>query len=345
MKLKRSEAVSALVNFICAKLFILAPQSFLNIGKNSAPIAVLLHSLTTLIAFFIIYWVMKKRKINDLFSSLSAPIRMIGSILIALYFIVSAGLTMELVIVGVIRTFMPESPSLFIAGFFIAGVLYSANHGLIDNIRLAKVFAPLLSIIVVIGVLLLPYYEFTNFFPLLGENNFYFTSFYGFNFFADMLLFYLIIPHLENQKDAFSVGLTSILISSALCLLVVVEEVLSIPTQVKFFSPFYQMITFMAGSVSAAGVVKMFKLIFLFNIFLFLSTAIAAAMETIKKGFHLKQEERLAPIFTFLMLMVGESQFRNVELTGAYNAVMHIAYIIFPLLPLIFSLAKRRVNR
>lgn len=345
MRLKRSEAIAALVNFMSAKLFIIAPQCFSDIAKNSAHISVLLHIFSTLLAFLLIHWVMKKRGINDLFSSLGAPVRMLGSLLVAAYLILSAGLTMELIIVGVIRTFMPQSPSVFIAAFFVVGVLYSAGKGLMANIRLAKVFAPLLSIIAIIGVLLLPYYEFTNLFPLLGENNFYLASFYGFNFFADLILLYLILPHLEREKDAFRVGLSSILISGALCFLVAIEKVLSMPSEVKYFSPFYQMITFMAGSVSAAGIVKVFKLIFIFNVFLYLSTAMAAGAEVLKKGFRLQHEEQLAPIFTFLMLMVAERHFRQVELSGAYSGVMRLAFIVFPLVPLVFCLLRKRVKQ
>lgn len=339
MKLKKSEAILALVNFMCVKLFITAPQSLVRIGKNAAWLLFLLHTLVMTLAFLLVYWLWKRSGKKELITMLPTGIRACAGLLIALYLILSSSLTGNLLIRGVIRTFMSESPSLMIAAFILIPAGYGAKKGVEKNARLSLVFAPLLFLLVLVPIVLIPYYDYSNLWPILGDNRFYPAAFFGFDFFSDFIFFYLLLPYI-NKDEAFSVGISSLLITGGLGLVFLIADILAIPPEVSYFSPYYQMITFMAGSTSSLSWIKFFKLIFLLNFFLYYSTAIALSVDILQKSFRLKSD-RLSGIFV-LITSLAVMLWKNPLLVEIYEGVMAWSVLIFPLLPLFSYLVYGR---
>lgn len=342
MKIKKAEAVCFTVNFIAAKLFISAPGAFINIGKNAAWIAVLLNAAAAYLSFLFIYWLYKKNKKREIFSFLPPFLKKTVGITVSFYLIISAGIGLALLIRGVIRTFMPETPSFIISLLFLSATLYAAKKGLIANVRLSVLAFPLLLIIPFVALALTPHIEPTNFFPILGDGNFFLRSLFGFNFFADFFVFYLLIPYFENEKDIFKTGSMIIGISTALCLLVVVSSTLTIPYQANFVSHFYQMLTFMAGSNSVINIIKVFKLVFLINFFLYVSGAAAAASYTLGETFDLKYPESTVFILSLFIIMTEEISYKTLTGPEAYERFMSWGHITFPLIVALSYLFGRR---
>ncbi len=343
MKIKNKTLLFATVNFTTVKIFAFASQSIVSIGKNSAWIVVLLNTLISALSFFIIYSLYNKKGKKDIFNLCNPFFRKIISLLIFSYLIFTAGITLKFLIQGVIRNFMPESPSLFIAAFFIIPVIYGAGRGINSNLSLSLIISPILAFTIIVSIVMLPYYDFTNLFPLLGENNFYIKSLYAFNIFSDFLPFILLMPYLENKEKTLKSGLWAIFISGAICLLVVICQILSIPLEQEVFSPFYYMVTFLSGSRSPINFVKIFKLIFLFNFLLYFSTAVSLAIYSLKKGFSIKYENKLAGACALLVLLIQEALYEPSVFICIYNEVFKYSFIIFPLMPLLsYAFYKRK---
>ncbi len=129
-------------------------------------------------------------------------------------------------------------------------------------------------------------------------------------------------------------GCIALGISTALCLTAVILSTLVMPCEAKFASPFYQMLTFMAGSSGFVSVIKVLKLAFLINFFLYLSSSAAYAVYALEKSFALKYSKELSWLVTSLMILVEEMQFRTLTLPEVYKEIMEKTFIVFPLLPL-----------
>lgn len=343
MKITKTELIFATVNFICVKLFTAAPVCFTDIAKSAAWIAVLINTAAAILAFLLIYFLFKKGKSDDIFAFLPGWAKRIFGLVGAAYFIITAGISLSLVIRSVIRTFMPETPSFLISLIFAAAIIYASRKGIVANVKTSVIIAPLLLIIAAVFAALIPNMELNNLFPILGDNNFYFSSMFGFNFFSDFIAFYYFLPYLKNKRDAFGAGFIAILISSALCLLAVLASTLTIPYEAKFASPFYQMLTFMAGSRAVVSAIKLFKLVFLVNFFLYLSTAASLAARSLEKGFEMKYSKELLWIITLLIILTEEIQYRTLTLIEVYEILMGKTYIVFPLIPIAaYFLGRRR---
>lgn len=344
MKIKRTEAIFAAVNFICVKLFINAPQCYINIGKNAAWISVLINAATAFSAFLVIYALYVKCGRADLFSVMPKPVKYAVGLLIVFYFVLTSGISLALLIRGVIRTFMPKTPSVFISALFAVSTIYAASKGVKANIRLSMLFAPILLIIAAAAVYLVPHFDFTNLCPVLGDNNFYLGSLFGFNFFSDFIVFFVMMPYFDNKKDVLLSGSITIGVSALLCLIMVLANSLTIPYTAKFVSPFYQIITFMAEINGAIDMLKILKLAFLLNFFLYMSSSAAFSADVLKRSFNLKYAEKTVWIITVMMILVGEIKYRTMTLPEVYSSVMMWTFIVFPLIPFLGYLFGRRVK-
>lgn len=344
MKIKNREALFATVNFTSVKIFTLALQSMINMGENAAWLFFIINAAFTALMFTLVCFLYKKSGHRDIFLILPPFLRKALGVIVAVYFVISASLQLDILIKSVIKTFMPESPALFIAAFFIPAIIYASMKGIKSNVSLAVIIAPLLSFAIAVFTVLLPYSDFTNLFPILGNNDFYFKALWGFNFFSDFLMFILIMPHLENREKALKTGLTAILVTTLLCLTVIFSSLMTIPQGVKFFSPFYYMVSFLAGSRSAVNFVKILKLIFLLNFFLYFSTAIALASDSLKKGFSLKYEKAVTLILSVLLLLITEAGFGK-DLISFYDGFMKYSVFVFPTIPLAAYLFSKKEGR
>lgn len=345
MKIKTKEAIFAIVNFICVKLFIVAPQNIINISKNSSWIFVIINTAFTLATFLVLYFLYKKCKKKAFLSFIPSWLSKLFSIIVFVYLVTSAGLTLELLIKGVIRSFLPTVPSLYISAFFIFSAIFAAKKGVATNVQLSMLISPLLLIIPLLFIVLIPYYDISEFFPIFGNGNFFVDSLYKFNFFADFIVFFILLPYLEDGKKSLKIGISSILISGFLYLITIVADILIIPDEVSFFSPFYQMILFMSDNGSVVSLMRMLQLIFIPNFFLYISSAVALSAECLGRSFDLKYKQELVPSIAALILLIEQIQYNSVSVVDVYAFLMNVAILIYPAVPLIaflYGSFKRR---
>lgn len=334
MKINNKEALFMAVNFITVKIFTCSLQSMISIGKNSTWLFFSINTAFTVLMFLIVYALFKRSGGKDMFFVLPPFFRKCAGIFLAGYFLISSALMLDILIRSIIRSFMAESPAVFVAVFFVIAIVFGAKSGLKNNISLAVTVAPVLCFVIVVAVMLLPYGDFSNFFPMLGNNDFYIPALWGFNFFSDFLVFVLIMPYLEEKEKALKVGLSAILITFLTVITVILAITYTIPSEAEFFSPFYYAVTFLSGSRSSVNFVKIFKLCFLLNFFLYFSTAVSFATECLKRGFSLKYEKELIMLFVSLILVILKLD-KGDNVITIYNGFMKYAFAVFPLMPIL----------
>ena len=160
MKIKNREAVFLTINFMTVKIFTSSLEIITNTGKSAAWLLFLINTAVSITEFLIIYALYKKSGSREIFSCLPSFLKKAAGVFSAVYFLVSASLMLDILIKGVIRSFMPESPELFISFFFITAIIFAARSGLENIISLSMGITPLLCfVILVFVVLLLPFFR------------------------------------------------------------------------------------------------------------------------------------------------------------------------------------------
>ena len=344
MKIKNREALFLTVNFVTVKILTASLEIITNIGKSAAWLVFLINTAVSIIMFLAIYTLYKKSGSKDIFLCLPSFLKKAVGVTSAFYFIVSASFMLDILIKGVIRSFMPESPELFISVFFITAIIFAARSGMKNVISLSMGITPVLSFVILLSVMLLPYSDFNNLFPVLAENNFYLSGVLFLNFFSDFFLFILMMPYLENKDKALKTGLTAILISFLISLIIILSSTLTIPYEAGLFSPFYYMASFLSGSRSAVNFVKILKLCFLLNFFLYFATSVSFSAESLKRSFSLKYEKELTILLSLILLLllnpIGEG-----DVLSMYEKFMKYSFVIFPLVPLlVYAFARKEKN-
>ena len=344
MKIKNREALFLTVNFMTVKIFTASLEFILNMGKSAAWLVFSINTAVSIIMFLAIYALYKKSGNKDIFSCLPAFLKKPAGIFAAFYFIISAGLMLDILIKGVIRSFMPESPVLFIAVFFVTAIIFAVRSGIKNVISLSMGITPVLSFVILVSVMLLPNSDFNNLFPILGGYGFYLNASFCLNFFSDFFLFIMMMPYLENKDRTLKTGIMAILITFAVSLLVIISATITIPSEAGFFSPFYYMVSFLSGSRSAVNFVKILKFCFLINFFLYFSTALSFSAESLKRSFSLKYEKELTLLLSSILLLlltpVGDE-----NVLYLYRLFMKYSFIIFPVLPLLIYIFARKENK
>ncbi len=341
MKIKNREALFLTVNFMTVKIFTSSLEIITNMGKNAAWLLFSINTAVSILMFLVIYALYKKSGSRDIFTCLPSFFKKAAGLLSACYFIVSASLILGILIKGVIRGFMPESPRLFISVFFVAALIFAVKSGIENVISLSVGITPVLSFVILVSVMLLPYSDFTNLFPVFSENNFYLSGIFFLNFFSDFFLFILMMPYLEDREKTLKTGLWAIVITFLISLVVILSSTLTIPHKAGFFSPFYYMVSFLTGSRSAVNFVKILKLCFLLNFFLYFSTAVSFSVESLKRSFSLKYEKELTLLMSsFLLLLL--TPIADTDMLLLYEGLMKYSFILFPALPLLIYLFARK---
>ncbi|MDP4133878.1 MAG: GerAB/ArcD/ProY family transporter [Bacillota bacterium] len=333
-KIRTIEAVCATVNFVCVKIFINEPQAIIRAGKNSSWIIILINTGFTLAAFLLAFYIRKKQQ-EDLIDACPSFLRPVVGLTVAAYLIITSAFTLLFLLKGVIRNFMPEAPTLFILLFFFIPILIGAKLGIRANIQVGMIFAPILIIIILLAIVLVPYYDYTDLFPILGNNNFYFESLYMFNFFSDFIMFFMLIPYMDNDKVVKRAGICTILISGALYLIFILVDIMVVPFEIEYFSPFYEMISYMVGDKFGISVVRVLHLVFLLNFFLYYSTAVSISAHTLKKSFNLKYEAPIAQILTVFIMLIVMLPYRSVDAFNVYQLIMKWSFWVFPVAPIV----------
>lgn len=224
VKVPSRELTAMLIILVSTNAFLTYPRYISQSGYQAAWMEPILSAILTLILFYLVEWIMRTYFNNldiveickELFGRV--PAAAVG-VLFATYFLCSTAAVMREFTENVVSTVLPSTPILLVAGVFMLAVSYMAYAGLEGIARTAYIFLPVL-IIGIVGLCLatVNWWKPTFLLPLWGngigqvlKGSFQYSS-----IFANVLLLTIIYPHAHDPTNMKKIGLYSIVVSTAL---------------------------------------------------------------------------------------------------------------------------------
>lgn len=172
-KIGMAEAISLFTFLITTKTFLSYQIPFFNAVNNAAWLAVLAASLIGFPCFLIIEAVLKRypgKNIVEIGEELVGPvINTLFSLGYLLFFISLVAMTLRQFSERVITGFVEEMPISFAVFSFMAGVVIVSYLGLEAIARTARLFYPILLVLLISSIAAtFPYWHLHYFYPLLG---------------------------------------------------------------------------------------------------------------------------------------------------------------------------------
>lgn len=216
-----------IINLIIYKVFTDAPRRFLDAG-NSAFLAAVISALVAYGVIWFIPVIYEKTGSKNIFELLEKKgvASAVSGIVIFVWLALSASYALEALVTFSKIAAFPSAPFVFIALFFIAGMIAAVLRGMEGCIRPHGLIVPFCVFIILFMLSsVVRYFDITNLTPVFGKSgkNTILTAFKNLPYFFDFILVFLINPFL---KDGGKLSRT-VRISGALGILVNLLIILS----------------------------------------------------------------------------------------------------------------------
>ena len=353
IKFGKWEAITFLINLICAKIFLFYPRMTVEDAGTAGWIMSIFSSMVTFILFFIftkLYARFEGKDILDIAEHLGGkPLKIsIGMI--------TAGIALLLDIIF-IREFsedmkiisLPLSPLSFIMFFFSIGAVLGAMLGIEAIVRWCAIVVPLISaayIIILLGVL--PQSNFNNVFPILGTGlkDIFSNGLFRVSVFSELLAIFFLAPFLGDNKIVRSTGYIALGISSVFLLVSSLAYILvfSYPSSLEPFNPIYQMARLINLGRFFQRIESVFVFIWAMAALLYITSLFYLVVYVIAKSSGLRY---LRPIIMPLAVIVFSAAFLQPNLISTIEIKTNILYKTvgigsFAIFALVMLLARLR---
>lgn len=223
-KVPSRELTAMLIILVSTNAFLTYPRYVSQSANQAAWMEPIISGLGTLLLFYLVEWIMRNyfndldivEICKELFGKLAAAVL---GVLFACYFLCSTASVMREFTENVVSTVLPSTPILLVAGVFMLAVAYIAYAGLEGIARTAYVFLPIL-VIGIVGLCLatMNWWEPAFLLPFWGNgvSQIFVGSFQYSSIFTNVLLLTIIYPHAHDATKMKTIGLYSILVSTAL---------------------------------------------------------------------------------------------------------------------------------
>ena len=343
-KFDSKEITTLLINVIGVKLFFTFPKRIIINAGNAAWIQMIYVSLLMILIFWASIAIYKKcGNVNII--GLSEKIggkalKAITGVLITFALFVNLASTVRSFPEMVKMVLLPKTPIEVIVLIFavVAGI---AAFGGIDSIaRIHAIFVPIvLGILAVFFVFLLPHIKLYNIFPILGKGtyNIFGKGTLFLDFFDDILILNLLLPHLKNMNEAKKAGFRAIIISGAAAILITLLYCLVYPYPASQNSliPVYQLTRLVGIGDFFQRFEAFFEFIWSFCILLYSSLYLAVIANVWKESFDLKYATPLIfPIIAVTtILSFGTHSMQDIGFRKEYiNIIVLVISFIVPIL-------------
>lgn len=355
IKFGKWEAVTFLINLICAKIFLFYPRMTVEDAGTAGWIMSIFSSVVTFILFFIfikLYVRFEGKDILDIAEHLGGkPLKIfIGMI--------TAGISLLLDII-VIREFsedmkvisLPMSPLSFIMIFFTIGAVLGTMLGIEAIVRLNAIIVPVIAaayIIILLGVI--PQMEFNNVFPILGTGmkDIFGNGLFRVSVFSELLAIFFLAPFLGDNKKVRSTGYIALGISSVFLLVSSLTYILafSYPSSLEPFNPIYQMARLINLGRFFQRIESVFVFIWAMAALLYITSLFYLTVYVIAKSTGLKY---MRPLIMPMAVIVFSAAFLQPDLISTikiktnfiYKTVGVGSFVIFALVMLLARLRKQ----
>lgn len=242
------EGSAVLINSICLKIITGTIRMFVYRAGSAGWLLSIVSSLISVLLMLLIIRLYKNRELKTLteYSKEKGGFfkYTVGMVLIAeLLLFASASLRYGVDLNKTVA--LPTTPSYIIVIFIMGGAVISAYMGYEAIVRAHAISVPLIfSILALITVATTKEVNLNNIFPILGANSdeFIKNCFLLTSTFGETVIFYLIVPYLQNYRTVKKTGITAAAVSGVFIVFSVLYYVMLIPypASVEFVAPFYQ---------------------------------------------------------------------------------------------------------
>ena len=331
-QLSGKEATALMINLLCSKLFLLAPGYFIdNAGSGALLTVIFVYAVA--FAFFGIYSSKTKRDILSLIPSNFFK-GLFGALSVLLLVFSGAGTFSQLVHYIKIMA-MPKSPIAFLVIPFAAAMVLCAYAGLKSVGKVHGFFAPILfSVLLVLVLLSVQSFEFTNLFPIFGKGV---RAVFAEGFFLLSSLFELLVllylPSLTSASFR-KIGFSALSVSLFFFVLLIGAYLL-IDGKTQNL-PIFSVIR--ASALSRTD--SLFLLLYALSGMLYLSAVLYFCAYIFGKTFGLATFKPLILPFALILISFSEITFLNPEGQIFLRYTSYFLWILPFLIPLIITWIK-----
>ncbi len=262
------------------------------------------------IAFFILVKLYKNFTNKDILDvtefSLGKFFKYFTGLLIILYLLSAATITISEFNENARTILFTETPSLYVSALFLITVFIGCAIGLQGIFRTSAIITPFMILgFIAMFLSLIPNIDLTNFTPIFGNGlkEVFFNGAFKISAYESLTLIFLIAPNLKNfNKTARnSFFMITFFILTAFFL---IFGILSYPVIIDNYLPFYELTKLISYGRFIQRVESIFVLLWLIATFIYLSVGISFAVLVFNKLFNVKKSNWtifIACLIVFIM--------------------------------------------
>ena len=344
--LNSKEITTVLINVIGVKLFFTFPKRLIINSGNAAWLQMIYVSLLMLLIFWVsikIYQKCGNVNIIGLSERIGGKgLKAVTGLLVTFVLFVNLATTMRSFPELVKMVLLPKTPIEVILIVFAVVVGIAAFGGIDAISRIHAIFVPIvIAILAVFFLFLLVHIEIYDIFPIFGKGtyNIFVKGISFLDFFDDILILNLLLPHIQNMDTAKKAGLKAIILSGAAAVLILLLYCLvyPYPSSEKILIPVYQLTRLVGIGDFFQRFEAFFEFIWSFCIFLYSSLYVAVICNVWKECFDLKYSTPLIFPIISITTIASFAGHNMQEIAYGYEYINIIVLLISFVLPLVFA--------
>ncbi len=336
---------SIMINLIAVKMLFTYPRFLIERCENSAWIPILVYGAAAFGIYYITQWLYTKTGRTSILSQAEAIGGrwlkiIIGFILIAVLFVDIS--PMIRACPEAIKTALLQNSSMTLIVFMLViGIIMGTYNGIEALGKAAALFLPVAGIFMLgFFLMVMPSFEINNLFPVSFTNSImHGTS--ALSVFSDIIVINILLPYCKDSSTVKKAGLSSIVISGAVGVLITISYCLVYPYPVsaRFIVPMYQLSRMVNIGTFFQRLEAAFEFVWTISSLFYASVYLFILCEIFKECFDLKNYRPLIfPMVTILISFVFRRETYSDTLSDAF-VNMSVIYPILYILPLIIGLA------
>ena len=351
--IQKNELFYMLVNIITTKMFFTYPRYMVNNSGNSAWIQCIYVSLIYAVIYGVTLNLYKKTSNVNILDAAKAvggkTMKRTVGILLCAILILNMAVTIRALPESIKTVLLPHTPMKLLMIFLGFAIALGAYMGLYSIGRICSLFMPVAAVVFVFLIfLLIPDYNATNLFPVLGKGtyNLFVKGLSSLGIFSDTIIIFVLIPFFRNYSELKTASTKALAVSSVISFLIVFmyNLIFSYPASEDFMMPIYQVSRLIKIGDFFQRLEAFFEFVWSISMMLYASLYLFTVCYVWKETFDLKYYRELIFPFTIIIISLSYLPASTVQLsnTGSIISVFTIPLCIF--LPAITALSFRIKN-
>jgi spore germination protein (amino acid permease) len=247
---------------------------------------------------------------------------------------------------------LPVTPISLVSLFFLVGMIAGAYMGIEAIVRMSAVVVPLIIVaILIIGIGVSQYNDFSNLMPVLGAGPYevFVKGSLRVSIYSGIFILFLLASYLKTERKVKQAGFTGLVISAVFLFLSTLQYLLVYPykSALEYFVPIYQLSRIISYGRFFQRIESIFLIVWVAAALTYLSTGFFFIVHQFKKGFGLSFYKPLIFPFAVIVLtlsLLPPNLMSAIELETRYFRTM--AWVVaFGIIIFILAAARLKLKR